>query len=379
MTVLFELVGAASLGAWIYLLLGRGRFWRVGVSAVPKLDAPAKSRAKSVVVVIPARNEEAVVGHAIASLLNQDYAGSLHIILVDDHSTDATVAAAGTHERLSIVEAGPLPKGWTGKVWALSEGLERAAEFEPGYILLTDADIVHSSDNVAGLVARAEAGDLDLVSYMVKLECRTVAERALIPAFVFFFLKLYPPSWIARRDRKTAGAAGGCILIRPAALERIGGIAAIRGELIDDCALARAVKPGGNIWMGLTEETSSIRGYATFGEIRRMVSRTAFTQLHHSTLLLAGTMVAMAVLYLAPPLLILTGDRIAAACGITAWILMMISYLPTLRFYGRSVAWAPALPLIALFYMSATVDSAIHYWSGRGGLWKGRAQDTRPW
>jgi hopene-associated glycosyltransferase HpnB len=369
--LLFELVGAASLAAWIYLLTGRGGFWRVHASPVPKLNAPAKS----VVAVIPARNEEAVVGHAIASLLNQDYPGSLHIILVDDHSTDATVRTAGTHERLSIVEAGPLPKGWTGKVWAVSEGLKRAAAFEPGYILLTDADIVHSRDNVAGLVARAEAGGLDLVSYMVKLECRTLAERALIPAFVFFFLKLYPPSWISRRDRKTAGAAGGCMLIRPAALERIGGIATIRSELIDDCALARAVKPGGNIWMGLTEETSSIREYATFGEIRRMISRTAFTELHHSTLLLAGTVLAMAIIYLAPPLLILTGDRIAAGCGITAWILMMISYLHTLRFYRRSVAWALALPLIALFYMIATVASAVGYWTGRGGFWKGRAQD----
>jgi len=372
MTLLFELVGAASLGVWIYLLIGRGGFWRVAASPPPTLDAPAKA----VVAVIPARDEEPVVGRAIASLLNQDYPGLLHIILVDDHSTDATVRAAGTHERLSIVEAGPLPKGWTGKVWAVSEGLKRAAEFEPGYILLTDADIVHSRDNVAGLVARAEAGDLDLVSYMVKLECRKRAERALIPAFVFFFLKLYPPSWISRRDRKTAGAAGGCILIRPAALKRIGGIAAIRGELIDDCALARAVKPGGNIWMGLTEETSSIREYATFGEIRRMISRTAFTQLHHSALLLAGTVLAMGIIYLAPPFLALTGDRIAAACGITAWTLMMISYVPTLRFYRRSAAWALALPLIALFYMIATVDSAIRYWSGRGGVWKGRAQDT---
>jgi hopene-associated glycosyltransferase HpnB len=372
--LLFELIGAASLVLWIYLLVGRGGFWRISAAKGPRLSLPAKS----VVAVIPARNEEAVIGRAIASLLNQAYSGTLQVILVDDHSTDATVAAAGTHERLSIVGAGPLPRGWTGKLWAVSEGLKRAAEFEPGYILLTDADIVHSPDNVAGLVAHAEAGDLDLVSYMVKLECRTLAEHALIPAFVFFFLKLYPPSWISRRDRKTAGAAGGCILIRPAALERIGGIAAIRGELIDDCALARAVKPAGNIWMGLTEETRSIREYATFEEIRRMISRTAFTQLHHSTLLLAGTILAMAVIYLAPPLLILTGDRIAAACGVTAWILMIISYLPTLRFYRRSMAWALALPLIALFYMIATVDSAISYWSGRGGSWKGRAQDTPP-
>lgn len=368
----FELIGAASLGVWVYLLFARGGFWRAAVSPIPKLPA----HAKPVVVVIPARNEETLVGHAIASLLNQDYPGSLRIILVDDHSTDATIARAGSDERLSVVEAGPLPKGWTGKLWAVSEGLEYATNLKPEYILLTDADIVHARDNIAGLVARAEAGNLDLVSYMVKLQCRTLAERALIPAFVFFFLKLYPPSWIARRDSMTAGAAGGSILIRPSALARIGGIAAIRGELIDDCALARVVKQGGNIWMGLTDETRSVRDYTTFGQIGRMISRNAFTQLQHSIWLLAGTVLAMAVIYLAPPLLILTGDRIAAVCGLAAWILMMISYVPTLRFYGRSAAWAALLPLIALFYMMATVDSAIRYWTGRGGLWKGRVQDA---
>jgi hopene-associated glycosyltransferase HpnB len=369
--IFFELVGAASLVVWLYLLFGRGGFWRVGAAPILKLETPAKS----VVAVIPARNEEAVVGRSIQSLLRQDYPDPLQIILVDDHSSDATVSAAGADERLSIVEAGPLLQGWTGKLWAVSEGLKLAASLEPDYFLLTDADIVHAPDSVAGLVARAEAGGLDLVSYMVKLQCGTLAERALIPAFVFFFLMLYPPAWTARRDSKTAGAAGGCVLIRRSALERIGGIAAIRYELIDDCALARAVKPGGDIWMGLTDTAHSIREYVTFGEIHSMISRTAFTQLRHSSLLLAGTMAAMAVIYLAPPLLILTGDRIAVSCGLVAWILMMTSYVPTLRFYQRSLAWAPLLPTVALFYMIATVDSAIRYWSGRGGVWKGRVQD----
>jgi hopene-associated glycosyltransferase HpnB len=369
--IFFELVGAASLVVWLYLLFGRGGFWRVRAAPILELDTSAKS----VVAVIPARNEDAVVGRSIESLLHQDYPGPLRIILVDDHSTDATRTAAGTDYRLSIVEAGPLPQGWTGKLWAVSEGLKRAASLEPDYFLLTDADIVHAPDNVSGLVAGAEGGDLDLASYMVKLQCRTLAERALIPAFVFFFLKLYPPAWIARRDSKTAGAAGGCMLIRRSALERIGGIAAIRGELIDDCAMARAVKPGGDIWMGLTETAHSIREYVTFGEIHSMISRSAFTQLRHSILLLAGTIVGMAVIYLAPPLLILTRDRVAVSCGLVAWILMMISYAPTLRFYQRSLAWAPLLPIIALFYMIATVDSAIRYWSGRGGVWKGRVQD----
>jgi len=279
---------------------------------------------------------------------------------------------------LTIVKAHPLADAWTGKLWAISEGLEQAASMQPDYILLTDADIVHARDSIAGLVARAEAGNLDLVSCMVKLQCRTVAERALIPAFVFFFFKLYPPAWIARPDRDTAGAAGGCILLRAAALERIGGIATIKGELIDDCALARAVKrTGGAIWLGLTRETCSIRDYTTFGEIRSMIARTAFTQLRYSALLLIGTILAMAVIYLAPPLLLLTGDPIAAGCGAAAWFLMSISYVPTLRLYGRSIAWAPLLPRVALFYMVATVDSALRYWTGRGGQWKGRVQISR--
>lgn len=342
-------------------------------------ESPAPvSRAarKSVAVVIPARNEEAVVGQAVASLLNQDYPGNIHVFLVDDHSIDATVAAAGVSERLTVVQAGPLPAGWTGKLWAVSEGLKRVEAMKPDYVLLTDADIVHAPGNLAGLVARAEAGSFDLVSYMVQLQCRTLAERALIPAFVFFFFKLYPPSWIARRDRQTAGAAGGCMLIRPAALARIGGIAAIRGELIDDCALARAIKPGGGIWLGLTHSARSIRDYTTFAEIRRMISRTAFTQLRHSALLLAGTIIGLAVIYLAPALLALTGDRLAVGLGLTAWILMIVSYIPTLRFYERSWAWALLLPFIALFYMYATVDSAVRYWTGRGGLWKDRVQDA---
>lgn len=367
--IFFELVGAASLAVWLYLLFGRGGFWRVRAAPVLKLETAAKS----VVAVIPARNEEDVVGRSLGSLLRQDYPGPFGVILVDDHSTDATVAAAGTDERLTIVEAGSLPAGWTGKLWAVSEGLKHAGA--PDYFLLTDADIEHAPENLSGLVARAESTGADLVSYMVKLHCGTLAERALIPAFVFFFLKLYPPSWIERNDSKTAGAAGGCMLVRRAALERIGGIAAIRGELIDDCALARAVKTGGGIWMGLTDSAHSIREYTTFGEIHRMIARSAFTQLRHSGVLLIGTIAGMAVIYLAPPLLILTGDRIAAACGLTAWVLMMISYTPTLRFYRRSLAWTPLLPLIALFYMIATLDSAISYWTGRGGMWKGRVQD----
>ncbi|HEY6392987.1 MAG TPA: glycosyltransferase [Bryobacteraceae bacterium] len=358
-----EIIGAASLATWIYLLFGRGGFWRVR-----EQPAPASSGiSKPVAVVIPARNEEAFIGQAVASLLHQDYPGHIHIFVVDDHSSDATASAAGVHERLTVVQAGPLPKGWTGKLWAISEGLRHALALSPGFILLTDADIVHAPDNVAGLATRAEAGNLDLTSYMVKLRCQTFPERALIPAFVYFFFQLYPPSW-------SMSAAGGCILVRPDALARIGGIESIRGELIDDCALARAIRKDGNIWIGVTQTTRSIRDYNAFAEIRRMISRTAFTQLRHSTLLLVATMLGMLVVYAAPALLIFS-DRPGAVCGFLAWAAMTISYVPTLRFYGRSMAWAPLLPLIALFYIFATVDSAVRYWTGRGGMWKDRIQN----
>ena len=371
--LLFELIGAVSLGAWIYLIFARGGYWRMQEWPEP-LPGLAP---KSVAVVIPARNEEAVIGRALASLLAQDFGGPLHIYLVDDHSTDGTVAAAGADQGLTILSAGPLPKGWTGKVWALSEGLKHALVRKPEYILLTDADIVHSPGNIAGLVARAELHNLDLVSYMVKLQCGTLAERLCIPAFVYFFFELYPPGWIARPDLATAGAAGGCILVRSSALKRMGGMAAIRGELIDDCALARAVKQTGAIWLGLTSQTQSIREYRTFGEIHRMIARTAFTQLRYSATWLAVAIAAMVIIYLAPPLLILTRDPLAMALAAGSWLLMTISYVPVLRFYGRSLAIAPLLPLIALFYLIATVDSAIRYWTGRGGLWKGRVQVSR--
>jgi hopene-associated glycosyltransferase HpnB len=368
-----ELTALASLGAWLYLFTARGNFWQI--SAPPKPVQPASG--KSVCVIIPARNEEPVIGDAIASLLGQRYAGPLRIIVVDDHSSDATAAVAA-RDGVTVVQAGPLPEGWSGKLWAVSEGLKHARPLAPDYLLFTDADIVHAPNNIAELAARAESEGLDLVSLMVKLRCRSLAETLLIPAFVFFFFMLYPPAWVANRARKTAAAAGGCILIRPSALDRIGGIASIRDAIIDDCALARAVKrTGGGIWLGVTEDTASIRDYATFAEIRAVISRTAFAQLHHSVLLLAGTVIGMAVIYLAPPLLLFSRNPVAAICGLAAWALMTIAYVPALRFYGRSVAWSPLLPLVALFYITATVDSAFAYWTGRGGLWKERIQDAR--
>ena len=376
--MMLEIAGGAALAVWLYLLLGRGEFWRMPVAGHQgALPFPAPK----VVCVIPARNESAVIVKAIGSLAGQQYPG-LHIVVVDDASTDGTAAlarSAASAELLSVVQAAPLPAHWTGKLWAISEGIRAAAGWSPDYLLLTDADIVHAPGSVASLVARANAGGHGLVSLMVKLHCATVAERALVPAFVFFFFMLYPPAWISDRRHRTAGAAGGCMLVRTELLERIGGIAAIRGELIDDCALARAIKAtGASVWLGLSDSTLSIREYQSFSEIGRMISRTAFTQLQHSGLLLAGTVAGLAITYLAPPVAALAGTGRAAAIGAAAWVLMSITYLPALRFYHRSPLWAPFLPVIASFYMGATVHSAVAYWRGEGGLWKGRTQDPTP-
>jgi len=375
--VLTELAAGSTVLIWLYLVFLRGMFWRLREHGLP----PGPPVASRVAIVIPARNEAQTIGHTIASLTTQDFAGPLHIFLVDDHSVDATAEiarASVASDLLTVAFAAPLAAGWTGKTWAMAEGVRQAESFQPDYVLFSDADIVHSPDGIAQLVARAEAGGYDLVSWMVKLRSETFAERALIPAFVFFFFMLYPPAWTERARHKTAGAAGGCILLRWTALERIGGIAAIRGDLIDDCALAKAVKStGGKLWLGVTSKTASIRGYGTFGEIGRMISRTAFWQLRHSVVLLLGTIVGMFVTYMLPVLVLLTGRPTTMALGALAWVLMMAAYRPSLRFYRLSPLWAPALPLVAVFYTGATIYSAIRYWTGRGGEWKGRTQDAK--
>jgi hopene-associated glycosyltransferase HpnB len=248
----------------------------------------------------------------------------------------------------------------------------------PAFYWFTDADIVHAPDTLRRLVARAEQNKLDLTSLMVLLQAKTLPERALIPAFLFFFLKLYPPRWITDLSSSAAGAAGGCIVLRREALERIGGFAAIRGEVIDDCALARAVKhSGGRIWMGLTRASVSLRSYGSFGEIRDMIARTAFTQLHYSAFFLFGALLGMFFTYFAPVALLFAQSWPPRILGLAAWTLMLLSFSPTIRFYRLSPLWAPLLPLAAAFFSYATLLSAARYWLGRGGQWKGRAQASR--
>jgi hopene-associated glycosyltransferase HpnB len=377
------LLAAVPLLIWLYLLLARGGFWRVSRHFAPlPVD---HDLARRVVAIIPARNEAALIGDAVKSLLHQDFGGSIHIIVVDDGSTDATEAAAveaaagvGASRQLTVITGAPLAPGWSGKLWAMSQGVVAAAALSADYPLFTDADIHHDPDNVAALVTGAETQHRDLVSCMVKLQTATVAERCLIPAFVFFFLMLYPPTWIASADSSAAGAAGGCMLIRPETLMRIGGLRTIRSQIIDDCALAGAVKAaGGRIWLGLTQAARSTRAYGSFAEIGRMISRTAFNQLRHSYLLLAATMLALFLTYLLPPLLLLSGHPLSIALGAAAWILMSVGYAPMLRFYGLSPVWSLCLPAIALFYAAATIHSAVQYRLGRGGKWKGRVQDLQ--
>ena len=382
-----NIVGILALGIWLHLFFGRGWFWRVfRVDADHMACVPLKNW-PSVVAIVPARNEAETIGKVVTGLVQQDYSGAFSIVVVDDHSEDATVDLAmriaredPTEGRVRLARASALPQGWTGKLWALNEGVTSTSstsvvEGLPTYYWFTDADVSHGPDTLQRLVARAETEGLDLASLMVLLQAKTFPERALVPAFLYFFLMLYPPQWISDDDLRTAGAAGGCILLKREALARIGGFAAIRSEVIDDCALAKAVKAsGGKVWMDLTRKSESLRAYKTFGEIRDLIARTAFTQLRYSALMLAGTLAGMLLTYVAPVALLFSHDSTARILGLTAWILMSGSFLPTVRFYRLSPFWAPLLPLTALFYTYATWLSALRYWMGKGGSWKGRAQ-----
>ena len=372
-----------ALVIWGWLLVGHGGFWLARERDTRALP-PAPPRWPGVVAVVPARDEADVIARSVGSLAGQDYPGDFRIVVVDDNSTDATAAVARGVEgrRVEVLAGRPLPAGWTGKLWAVSQGVEAAGSgaAAPDWLWLTDADIEHAPDTLATLVRRGEgAGETTgrvLVSLMARLRCDTAAERALIPAFVFFFQLLYPFGRVNRPGR-TAGAAGGCMLVRADALARAGGVGAIRGALIDDCAFGALLKRQGPVWLGLTDRSVSIRPYDTAGHVAAMIARSAYAQLDYSPVKLAGTVAGLALVYLAPPLLALFGGGPARAAGLLAWALMALAFQPTLRFYRRSPLWGVALPGIAAFYAGCTLLSAWQYARGRGGLWKGRAQAAR--
>jgi hopene-associated glycosyltransferase HpnB len=368
----------ASFAAWLYLFMARGGFWRVDCQDGEFYPQPQAW--PQVTVVVPARNEADMLSHTLPSLLNHDYP-NLHVVLVDDHSEDGTAAVAAkiadennASARLTVAQSTPMPEGWKGKLWAMQCGFRQtgATGNAPSYVLFTDADIRYDAGVVKRLVARAEAEKRVLTSLMVQLHCKSLAEKFLIPAFVFFFEMLYPFSWV--KQGKCAAAAGGCMLVRYDALQNTGGLEPIRSALIDDCALARLMQKQGKLWLGLTEKVHSLRLYPTLQDIRTMVARTAYDQLGYSPFNLAAVTVGMALVFLCPVALALFASGAAHWCGIAAWVLMSIAFIPMLRFYKCPLALCVSLPLVALLYMGFTLDSSWQYSQGRGGAWKGRAQ-----
>jgi hopene-associated glycosyltransferase HpnB len=379
---MLEIIAFFTVLLWLYLLTARGGFW-LAQPAESQVQPPAPSLWPAVIAVIPARDEAATIARNVTSVLDQNYPGSLRAVLVDDGSQDGTASIAqdaaaeiGAGDRLTVLPGQPLPGGWTGKLWALKQGIETALSQTPSpkYLLLTDADILYEGGAFADLIVRAEHGATVLTSLMVKLNCESFAERALVPAFVFFFQMLYPFAWVNAKNRATAAAAGGCMLVRVDALAKIGGIESIRDALIDDCALGRQMKRVGPVWLGLSKRVHSIRRYDNFGSIRKMITRSAYAELRYSAARLLAATLGMALTFLAAPILAIFGAGMTALLGLAGWIAMAISFQPILRFYRLNPMWGATLPLIALAYTALTVESALQYVRGQGGAWKGRIQ-----
>ncbi|MGA8388151.1 MAG: glycosyltransferase [Pseudolabrys sp.] len=378
---MITVVAIICVAIWAYLLCARGMYWRAGVHDATRI-AGVPGVWPTVAVVIPARNESECIALSVQSLLRQDYRGPFTVVVVDDDSDDstgavATVAAAGDR-RLSVIRTTGPAAGWTGKLWAVSQGIAAAEASHPEYLLLTDADIEHAPDTLSWLVSQSMAGRFVLTSLMAKLRCVNLAEKIHVPAFIYFFQMLYPFAWVARADSSTAAAAGGCMLVRADALASVGGIASIRGALIDDCSLGAKLKTVGPIWLGLTNRVQSIRPYPTFADVARMVTRSAYSQLRYSLLALTATTLGMAITFVAPLMLALFASGLPRYLGLLAWAAMSLSFVPTLLYYRLSPIWSAALPGIALLYMSYTLQSAYQHFRRRGGQWKGRVHADAP-
>ncbi len=374
-----------SLAAWLWLLLFQGWFWRTDVRLPVSRDPDVWP---DVCVVVPARDEASVLPASLPSLLAQDYPGRAEIFLVDDGSTDGTGDLARELARrqdglaLTVVTPGEPPSGWTGKLWAVRHGVELARARDPEYLLLTDADIAHAPDSLRRLVAAARTGGFALVSQMARLRVESLWEQLVVPAFVYFFAQLYPFRRITRPGSRTAAAAGGCVLLRADAAARARIPDAVRHAVIDDVAVARAVKrSGGRVWLGLADGVDSVRPYPRLRDLWRMVSRSAYAQLRHSPLLLVGTVAGLVLVYLVPPAAVAVGAAAGsvpcALLGAAAWLVMTGTYVPMLRYCRQPLWLAPLLPVTAFLYLLMTVDSALQHRRGRGAAWKGRTY-TRP-
>ena len=391
---------AVSAAAWIYLVAAHGGFWRTGQRLPlrrPTTTTAGHDQWPAVVAVVPARNEADSLPATLPALLAQDYPGEFRVFVVDDGSDDGTAGvAAELGEKaardggapLTVVPGRPRPDGWAGKVWAMAQGLAGATAARPAYVLFTDADIVWAPTALRDLVRAAEDDDRALVSQMALLRAETAWERVIVPAFVYFFAQLYPFRKVNNPNSRTSAGAGGCMLIAAEALERAGGLEAMRGALIDDVALGTLLKKNGNrIWLGLATDIRSDRPYPSLASLWHMIARSAYVQLRYNPALLAGTLIGLLLLYAAPPAGLIaaliavgvgsTGAAVAVTgiVGLLGWALMTASYLPMLRFYRLSPLRAPALPLIALLYAAMTADSARRHYSGRAVSWRGRAAD----
>jgi hopene-associated glycosyltransferase HpnB len=415
-------VSLLALLAWLYLLAGHGGFWRTDQRLPPGTDGwapcggarPGGPRSwPSVAAVVPARDEAAMLGETLPSLLDQDYPGPFAVVLVDDQSADGTASVArglgaGARHPLTVVDGSPPPEGWAGKVWAMAQGAEAAIAAPghadnrgrpvnpadpdpPAYLLFTDADVAHARGSVTALVRAAEGDRRDLVSRMALLRARTGWERAIVPAFVYFFAMLYPFRRVNRAGSRTAAAAGGCMLVRRRTLEEAGGLGRICHAPIDDVALGRLLgRAGGRLWLGLATEVRSRRPYPRLADLWSMIARSAYTQLRYSPALLVGTVAGLALLFLVPPLAAASGLALLAAgtdepgkvallawSGLATWAIMAATYVPMLRLYRLSPFRAPSLPLLATLYAAMTVDSARRHRGGAGAAWKGRMLPRR--
>lgn len=368
-SLLFWLV-AASAVLWLGILLLPWRPW----SRKPFLDAADDGFSQpleDITVLIPARNEAAVIRQTLASLKRQGQ-GSLKVIIVDDQSSDGTagVARDAGYADLLVVKGEPLPPGWSGKLWALEQGRQH---IETPFVLLLDADIRLEPGIVEILHQQMTKENLHLVSLMAVPHLQGFWEKLLMPAFVYFFKLLYPFRLANSSFPGIAAAAGGCILLESRLLDEIGGFGALRDALIDDCTLAYRIKSRGHkTWIGLTHSVRSQRSCPRLSEIWNMVARTAYTQLRYSPWLLGLCTMLMVIGFWVPVAGLFHPDTAVQYLALAALAAMMLSYLPMLRFYRRTPVWTLGMPLIGTLYLAMTWSSALRYWRGRGAQWKNR-------